>query len=117
MSSLMMTAGPDLVIPINTAVSNSINWLGDMFDAEALGIQAPAVMDAHNFIIQVSQDGATWGDLQDLTATPVKAPSSANIGMMYNGIIAAFPYMRIKDNSGNVAAERTFKTHKMWRGC
>lgn len=112
----MMTPGLDLTIPINTSVSNSLNWQRDFFDAEALGIQAPSALDALNFSIQVSQDDVNFGDLQDLTGVPVKAPSAALVGMMYNGVIAAFPYMRIKA-SGNVAAERIFKTHKMWRGC
>lgn len=104
----------DMVIPNGTAVSNAINWNRDYFDAEVFTVQAPTALDALAFTFEVSNDGINYGALQDATGTAIKAPSAQNIAMVYNGVISAINFIRLKA-AGNVAADRTFKTIKAFR--
>lgn len=113
--NIEQTTMPDAVIANAASVSQTMDFGTDFFDAEAISIQAPSVFDAVTTTIQVSFDGVNFGDLQDLTGTAIKAPSTANAMMVYNGVLTAINFWRLK-TSGNVAAERRFKLIKAWRG-
>lgn len=109
----------DLVIAIGTAISN---WLpiNVIRDANALVIFAPSALDAHSFTLQVTYDKAPdvttpthildWND--GVGNIPAPGVNQAIIYPLPNG----FNGIAIKDNTGNVAASRTFKVRKIWEG-
>jgi hypothetical protein len=114
MTLLLQLVMPDLIIPNGTAVSQTIDWQQDMFDAEAFTIQAPHVLDAVTLTMQVSSDGVNFGTLKDLTGTAIKVPSAIDDAICYNGVVSAIKFFRLLA-SGNVAADRHFSLVKSYR--
>jgi len=85
-----------------------------MHDSSAIGIQAPASLDAHTFVIEVNsqKDGlGNWTRLYDRTGTAVLVPTADN--SMWYPELPSFPAFRITDITGNVAAERIFIITKL----
>lgn len=107
---------PDLVIPIGTDVSNILTWR-HIEDAYLLMLYGPAAVDVgHTYIIQVTYDpepkvSSTWYTFQ--TGNPL-----ADAALPLVGKAAPFPEpmacmgFRIKDSTGVVGANRTWRVTK-----
>lgn len=99
------------IIPSGNNVSNSIS---EHTDCAAVAILAPAALDAHTYIIQVSNDSvdttdanSTWVTYQEgATLVNVTLPA-AGLGAVYQ-LLACFRKFRIKDSSGNAASARSW---------
>lgn len=115
MPNISQTSMPPFIIAQGDANSNALNFSEIMFDAEAISIQAPSVVEAAEYNLQASDDGVTWGDLQDINRVAIKVPKDALATIVYNGIIVAVNWVRIHCAS-NAAAPRTFLVKKVWRG-
>ncbi len=98
----------DLVILINTDVSRTVNSEEESWDADLIGIIAPASAEATE--IEVSADAVTFVPLNDGT-NDVAGPAASK-AVEYDSF--SFPYWRLKAPGGNVAATRTFKCYKTW---
>lgn len=107
--------GPSITIPINTAVSNAIPAKTVYSDAVGIMIYSPASLDAHSFILQVAQNAAspTWVDYEDENGDDIATPDAAK-ARSYFGLPLAGAF-RIKDITGNVAAERTWLMSKLYK--
>jgi hypothetical protein len=99
---------PDVTIPSGSASSNIISR-GVIGDAAAITLYAPAALDAHTYVIEVSRtldatSSSTWSVLSNGVAD-ITPPAA--------GKVTVYPFpnwqsFRIKDQSGNVAADRTW---------
>lgn len=98
-----------LAIGIGTDVSSVIKR-SQYHDSASIGILAPAVLDAHTFIIQVTDDpdatSVVWRTLKDRDGNTAFVPSQGE-ACWYPDLVG-FGGFRIKDTTGNVAATRTF---------
>jgi hypothetical protein len=107
---------PDITIPNGAAVSNIVRS-STYDDAVALGITAPAALDAHTYVIEVNDDpDATAADPEWVVLQAGGAdvgPPAAAKGRTYQEM-CFFGAFRIKDQTGNVAADRTWKCAKQW---
>lgn len=104
-----------LTIPNGTAVSNILTAKGYFGDADILQLFPPVALDAHTYIIQLTFD-----------VTPIASGNwytwnnnVSNINPPGVGISIAYPVpactgLRLKDSSGNVAADRTWTVLKRW---
>lgn len=103
------TSLPDLTIPNGSSTSNALSWryLRHLW---SLAIFSPETLDAHTFIVEVSAvDGASAAaaDWRTLQEGGIDVQLSADKALVIGG--PAFRGVRIRDTSGNVAADRTFK--------
>lgn len=113
--ALLQVDMPDIIIPNGGNASQAMNFQNDFFDAEAIYVQAPHVIDAGTYTWEGSIDGVSnWGTIQDATGTAIKAPSAIDIIMIYNGVLTALRFFRLK-SSVNVTADRTYKITKSYR--
>jgi hypothetical protein len=53
---------PNVVIAAGQQVSNVVNIM-DIYDAQAIVLQAPAALDAGTYTLETSGDGQAWGTL------------------------------------------------------
>ncbi len=120
MSQLSVVSCPDLVIPSGTNVSNIMVCNKVYDDAVALQMYSDAALEANTYIIQVSNDhavvaGGTWYTYQEGGTTPVDrgCPAAGKSGTYYD--LTGVQAFRIKNNTGNVAADRTIKLDKIVR--
>jgi hypothetical protein len=105
---------PNVTIPNGTSVSNEVKAREVFQDADAIALFAPAALDAHTYVIEVCPDidatSPTWSVLND--AVSDVGPPAAGKAVVYPApAISAF---RIKDQTGNVAADRTWKMTKIY---
>ena len=105
---------PSLTIANGAASSNVIKASEVYADADAIALFAPAVLDAHTFVIEVTADVSAspvvWNVLSD-AVSDVGPPAAGKCVIYPAPAIEAF---RITDQSGNVAADRTFKMLKIY---
>lgn len=115
MSTMNFAKCVDLVIPSGTNVSNSVKANEQYGDADYIMIYAPSGLVAGEAgVIQVSYDeGTTWHTLNN-NVGDVTYPAASK-AIEYVSFSA--PMFRLSVSSGNVAATRTFKMTKSWRGC
>jgi hypothetical protein len=109
---------PDVTIPIGASVSNIVR-ASTYDDAVAISLIGPASLDAHTFVIEVnnSTDAAAadtdWVVLQAGDTPADVGPPDALKARVYQEL-CFFGAFRIKDQTGNVAAERTWQAQKQW---
>lgn len=106
---------PSLTIPNGSDVSNWLTSTGDYGDAVGLAIYAPASLDAHTYVIECAPiSGSPISVFQqgDSGATADCTPPGAGKARVYYDL-PALGMIRIKDQSGNVAAAREFKVAKL----
>lgn len=116
MTSLFTATLTDVTIPNGTSVSRWVESDGEYSDAVNIRIGAPAGLDAHTFGFETSDDPAGTNVRTIYTGNPPVALSgpAASIDRDYWDL-PRFRRWRIKDTSGNVGADRTFKVSKTWR--
>ena len=121
MSSSNEARCADVTIPINTAVSNVIRADQQYADAVGVMIYAPAALDAHTFVFEVTRDPdagtVVWNKYVAMPTdeSPTdEAPPGAGLARAYFGLVLARAF-RIKDSSSNVAAARTWGITKIYR--
>jgi len=109
---------PDIVILSGAAVSNIIRS-STYDDAVALSLIAPSALDAHTYVLEVndSPDAVSadtdWVVLQAGDTPTDVGPPAAGKARVYQEL-CFFGAFRIKDQTGNVAADRTWKCQKQW---
>lgn len=105
---------PDVTIPNGTAVSNIIKAREVYEDSDAFSLFAPSALDVHTYVIEVTPDISAavpvWVVLNDGVSDVT--PPAANKASVYPA--PAFEAFRIKDQTGNVAADRTWKMRKLF---
>lgn len=100
---------------ISMAIANgqtASNSTSECEDAALITIQSPAALDAGTYVIQVSDDNATWANYQEGLPTLADAPFPAASKATIYQYLGAFKYFRI---SGPTAgAIRTFIVRKIF---
>jgi hypothetical protein len=107
----------DATIAAGNNASRIISSKSEYHDAAAIAIFSPSTLDAHTFVIEVneSQDAtasSTWKILEDSSGNPVGVPAAGRA--RWYPELASVGAFRIRDNTGNVAADRTFAIGKTW---
>jgi len=98
---------PNLVIPNGSSVSNSL----EAWDADSVGVAAPAAVDALTYSFEVSCDnGTTWKTLADSAGNIL--PPAAGKARLYPEL-PRFTHFRIKA-SGNVGSDHTYQVTKQY---
>lgn len=108
----------DLVIPSGTAVSNLVYAKSLFEDAVGLVLIGPAAVDGgHTYIIQSGDDLEALLASQNFStvqlgdpAADISPPGALKARSYLE--LSLFPCIRIKDSTGNVAADRTWKLFK-----
>lgn len=114
--SIFVSDGPNITIPNGTAVSNILKS-SELHGVETISLYGPAALDAgHTYTLEVTDDqeataSSTWYTWNNGTAD--LNPPQANKGVSYPNF--AFAAFRIKDSTGNVAADRTWRSSLVWR--
>lgn len=121
MSTLAVARIGKITIPNGTAVSNVIKARECYEDAEEILLEGPAALDAHTYVLEVTDDadaifGATvWRAFQSGSPAADVAPPAAAKSIAYaSGLLSADAF-RIRDTSGNVAADRIWIATKQYR--
>lgn len=109
---LLQTVMPDVVLAAGTT-DIDINYERDYFDAESITFQAPTYAETLSF--QGSLDGSVFVSMKDGAGNSISPPATDEM-KVYNGIFPPLKTLRIHSTSA-VAADRTFKVIKSWRGC
>ena len=104
----------DITIANGTAASAWVKARETYDDADFIALFGPSALDAHTFVIELTDD-------PDAAApnTYVWNNSSSDIGPPAAGKATQFPTpvargFRIKDQTGNVVADRTWKMQKSY---
>lgn len=116
MSSTFPGQLEDLVISSGQSTSRIVSARGETADAVGLVLIGPAAIDAHTFIFQCSYDAAFTIICTVMEGSPPAAltPPVALEGRSYF-TLPLYPFWRIKDSTGSVAATRTWKFFKTFR--
>lgn len=115
MSTMNVTNCADVVITNGTNVSNTVLANEQYSDAEYITLYAPSGLVAGEAgVIQVSYDGGTTWHTLNNNVGDVSYPAASK-AIEY--ITFTAPAFRLSVTTGNVAATRTFKMTKAWRGC
>lgn len=101
--------------------ASASNWLplSVLSDADALIVMSPT-LDAHTFVFEVTYD--VQPDVTAPTHTFVWNNGTSDVAPPATGKATVYPVpngftgIRIKDQSGNVAADRTFHVRKVYEG-
>lgn len=99
----------DIVILSGATTTRTIEGAYEYSDATAITIQSPATLDAGTYVIQVSNDGTTFSNLND--GTNDIAPPAAGKSRQYIEMLG-FRAWRISGPTS--AANRTFLVSKQW---
>ena len=105
---MSITNLPDLVIPINTAVSNALTF-ANLRHMLALTVFSPETLDAATFNVEVSAvpgEDAVAGDWRTLQSAGSDVVVTADDATQITFV--SFRGLRIRNVTGNVAAARTF---------
>lgn len=116
MSTMNISACADIVIPNGTADSNTVSMYEQYSDADYITIMAPSALAAgESGTIMVSFDGTTWFTLSN-NVSDISYPVASK-AIEYVTFSAPYFKLHVTGASGTVAATRTFKMWKAWRGC
>lgn len=106
----------DVTIPSGSDVSRVVSAQLETSDAVGLAILGPADLDVHTFVFECASDLAFTVPRAIMEGSPPAAltPPGALEGRTYF-TLPLYPFWRIKDTSGNVAADRTWEVTKTFR--
>lgn len=113
MTELFRASLTSLTVLTGATTSRVLDMQKEAFDAEAIVIIAPADEDGKTYTFEISNDGTLYGTLVDLTGTAVIVPAATK-AILYNGILTAFRYLRLKASAGP-AIDVTFQLAKSFR--
>lgn len=106
----------DVKILAGTAASRVLSGVNETSDAVALIFEAPAALDAHTYVFECADDEAfTLARVIQEGATPADlTPPAAGKARSYF-TLPVYPFIRIKDQTGNVGGDRVWTCWKVLR--
>jgi len=104
---------PDLIIPVGSNVSQTVESNYVSSDAAMIGILSPASFQALTMVYEVSVDGVTFATLQ--AGTPLADVGPPAINKAATSIeLVAWPYWRIKASGNAAVTAIAFQASTHW---